>query len=153
MNKALKYGIIIFLLFFISSIVVYCIFGVKESEKENNNEIIKSDVEVLVDVKRAVEQGEWFDITEEDKITLALGAETNIISEVMKYLKDNKIAVFFVYGGPFDSSLNGNYIICTGFNSDGRAKVLYPDDNFQEEWRYSFEGVIEFSQKVMLFEM
>ena len=49
--------------------------------------------------------------------------------------------------------MKGNYIICTGFNEDGKAKILYPDDNFSEEWKYSFEGLIEFSTKVMLFDM
>ena len=80
-------------------------------------------------------------------------AETSIITKVKDYLKDNKIAIFFVYGGPFDSKLNGNYIICTGFNEDGRANILYPDDNFTEEWQYAFEGLIEFSTKVMLFDI
>ena len=70
-----------------------------------------------------------------------------------QYLKDNKIAIFFVYGGPFDYNLKGNYIVCTGFNENGKAKVLYPDDNFGQEWTCTFEQLIEFASKVMLFEM
>ena len=137
--------------------MVYCIAGIKESiekeEQEKAQSMVEVENKVVVDIEKAISQGKWHDITEDDKITLALTAETSIISTVKSYLKDNKIAIFFVYGGPFDAKMQGNYIICTGFNEDGKAKILYPDDNFAEEWIYSFEGLIEFSTKVMLFEM
>lgn len=152
MNKPLKYGIIAFTAFFIFSILVYVIVAIK-NEIEQNNNMIEIDSSVVIDVDKVINEGKWYDITEEDKITLAHSSETNIISNIKQYIKDNKIAIFFVYGGPFDHNLKGNYIICTGFNEDGRVKLLYPDDNFSEEWRYSFEGLIEFSNKVMLFNM
>lgn len=154
MSKPLKYGIIAFITFFAFSIVVYCVSSIKTSVEEKKlEEAATVDTGVVVDIDKAITQGVWYDITEEDKITLALTAETDIISRVKDYLKDNKIAIFFVYGGPFDYGLAGNYIVCTGFNEDGKAKILYPDDNFEEEWIYSFEGLIEFSTKVMLFDM
>lgn len=152
MNKFLKIAIISFSIFFVMSLIVYFAAGIK-----NNIEVSKNVVEevkgIAIDVEKVVNEGIWREITEEDKITLALSSETTIISEVKQYLKDNKIAIFFVYGGPFDHNLKGNYIICTGFNEDGKAKILYSDDNFQTEWKYSFEGLIEFSTKVMLFDM
>ena len=154
MSKPLKYGIIAFIIFFVFSILVYCISSVKKNiEEENKQNVVEVGNSVIVDIDEAINKGLWYDITEEDKITLALSAETSIISSVKNYLKDNKIAIFFVYGGPFDVKMEGNYIICTGFNEDGKAKILYPDDNFTEEWTYSFEGLIEFSNKVMLFQM
>lgn len=153
MNKALKYGIIAFLIFLVFSIIVYSVVSVKENIEQKNNTVVEIDNSVTVNVEKAISEGKWYDITEEDRITLAMFSETDLITKVKSYLKDNKIAIFFVYGGPFDAELKGNYIICTGFNEDGRAKILYPDDNFEQEWRYAFEGVIEFAQKVMLFEM
>ena len=153
MNKALKYGIIAFLIFLVFSIIVYSVVSVKENIEQKNNTVVEIDNSVTVNVQKAISEGKWYDITEEDRITLAMFSETDLITKVKSYLKDNKIAIFFVYGGPFDAELKGNYIICTGFNEDGRAKILYPDDNFEQEWRYAFEGVIEFAQKVMLFEM
>ena len=152
MSKSLKYGIIGFSIFFAISIIVYCVVNIRENIEEKNN-IVEIDPGVTIDVENLVKNGTWYEITEEDKITLALSGETSIISTVKQYLRDNKIAIFFVYGGPFDYNMKGNYIICTGFNDSGKAKVLYPDDNFSEEWRYSFEGVIEFATKVMLFDM
>jgi len=152
MNKLLKSGIIIFSIFLISSLVVYFAVNIKEHIEQKSN-ISEENSGVFVDINKVINDGIWHDITEEDKITLALSAETNIISTVKNYLKDNKIAIFFVYGGPFDYKLEGNYIICTGFNEDGKAKILYPNDNFEKEWKYSFEGLIEFSTKVMLFDM
>jgi hypothetical protein len=152
MSKFLKYGIITFLCFLTFSIVVFC---VSKANKEQNisNKPIEVNLGELIDVEKVINSGKWHEITEEDKITLALSSETNIISEVKTYLKNNKIAIFFVYGGPFDYGLKGNYIICTGFNDEGKVKILYPDDNYATEWIYSFEGLIEFSYKVMLFEM
>ena len=152
MNKALKYGIIIFLVFLLSSIIVYCVVNIKTSVEVHNKQLEVNNG-VIIDVQKAIDNGKWYDITEEDKITLAMTAETDIITKVKEYLKANKIAIFFVYGGPFDVNLNGNYIICTGFNDNGKSKILYPDDNFTQEWTYAFEGIIEFSTKVMLFEM
>jgi len=155
MSKPLKIGIIAFLVFFAFSIIVYCAVSIKDNIQEEKDKAIAAvaDAGITIDIEKAIEEGTWHKITEEDKITLAMSAETSIISTVKNYLKDNKIAIFFVYGGPFDYNLQGNYIICTGFNEDGKAKILYPDDNFAEEWRYSFEGLIEFSTKVMLFDM
>ncbi|MBE5812248.1 MAG: hypothetical protein E7314_01155 [Clostridiales bacterium] len=154
MSKSLKYGIIGFAIFLTFSIIVYCVVNIKENIQEiRENELIEADTGVTIDIEKVIKEGTWHDITEEDKITLAFSSETSIISTVKNYLKDNKIAIFFVYGGPFDYNLEGNYIICTGFNEDGKAKILYPDDNFSEEWKYSFEGLIEFATKVMLFEM
>lgn len=153
MNKAIKYGIITFSVFFIISIIVYCVATVKENVENEKKAFLEIDPGVTIDIKKVVNEGTWHEITEEDKITLAFSSETSIISTVKQYLKDNKIAIFFVYGGPFDYSMKGNYIICTGFNEDGKAKILYPDDNFEKEWKYSFEGLIEFSTKVMLFDM
>ena len=152
MSKPLKYGIIAFVIFLTFSIIVYCVSNIKNNIEEKNN-VVEVDSGVTIDLDKVIHEEKWYDITEEDKITLAMSAETSIISTVKQYLKDNKIAIFFVYGGPFDYNLKGNYIICTGFNEDGKAKILYPDDNFEKEWRYSFEGLIEFSNKVMLFEM
>ena len=154
MNKLIKYGIIGFVIFFVFSIIVYAVSSVKQSvEENNNNAVVAVDNSVVIDVEKAINEGTWYDITEEDKITLALSSETNIVSTVKKYLQDNKVAIFFVYGGPFDANLKGNYIICTGFNEDGKAKIIYPNDNFSKEWTYSYEGLIEFSNKVMLFDM
>lgn len=152
MNKSLKIGIIAFGIFFAFSIIVYCVVNIKDNIEQRNN-IQHANSGVTIDIEKVVKEGKWHNITEEDKITLALSAETSIVSTVKQYLKDNKIAIFFVYGGPFDHNLKGNYIICTGFNEDGKAKILYPDDNFETEWKYSFEGLIEFATKVMLFDM
>lgn len=153
MSKSLKIAIIVFLIFLGLSIIVYCAVNIKEGIEEKKNAILEVDPRVTIDVAKAINEGKWYEITEEDKITLALSAETSVISNVKQYLKDNKIAIFFVYGGPFDYNMDGNYIICTGFNEDGKAKVLYPNDNFEKEWKYSFEGLIEFATKVMLFDM
>lgn len=154
MSKTLKYAIIGFLMFLGFSMVIYFIAEIKSNiEEEEKKVVVEIDEGVSLDVEKVINNGEWHEITEEDKITLALTAETEIVSKLKQYLKDNKIAIFFVYGGPFDYNMEGNYIICTGFNEDGKAKILYPDDNFEKEWKYSFEGLIEFSQKVMLFEM
>lgn len=152
MSKSLKFGIIVFSIFLAFSVIVYCISNVKKNMEEKNS-VVEVDTGVVIDLDKAISAGKWHEITEDDKITLTLSAETSIISTVKQYLKDNKIAIFFVYGGPFDHNLKGNYIICTGFNTDGKAKVLYPDDNFEKEWTYSYEGLIEFATKVMLFEM
>ena len=155
MNKTLKIGIICFIIFLAFSIIVYSVVNVNENiqhEKEKIKEL-EANAGVTIDIEKVINEGKWHTITEEDKITLAMSSETDIIKTVKNYLKDNKIAIFFVYGGPFDAKMQGNYIICTGFNEDGKAKILYPDDNFKEEWIYSFEGLIEFSNKVMLFEM
>lgn len=152
MSKTLKYGIIGFLIFLGFSIIVYSVVNIKDNIEEKNT-YVEIDEGVTVNIEKSISEGTWYEITEEDKITLAMSAETSVISTVKNYLKDNKIAIFFVYGGPFDTNLNGNYVICTGFNEDGRAKILYPDDNFEGEWRYAFEGLIEFSTKVMLFDM
>ena len=153
MNKLIKYGIIGFAIFFVFSIIVYAVSSVKQNVEEKNNAVVAVDNSVVIDVEKAINEGIWYDITEEDKITLALSSETNIVSAVKKYLQDNKVAIFFVYGGPFDTNLKGNYIICTGFNENGKSKIIYPNDNFSKEWIYSYEGLIEFSNKVMLFEM
>lgn len=154
MNKPLKLGIIAFVIFFMFSIIVY-IFSINNNSKANQKDVtsIADNNSIEVDIDGLLGKGTWYDITEEDKITLAFAAETEIISTIKQYLQDNKIAIFFVYGGPFDHNLKGNYIICTGFNEDGKAKILYSDDNFETEWKYSFEGLIEFSSKVMLFDM
>ena len=153
MNKLIKYGIIGFAIFFVFSIIVYAVSSVKKIEEEKSNIVVEDNNSVVIDVEKAINEGTWYDITEEDKITLALSSETNIVSTVKKYLQDNKVAIFFVYGGPFDANLKGNYIICTGFNEDGKAKIIYPNDNFSKEWTYSYEGLMEFSNKVMLFDM
>ena len=155
MSKTLKVGIIGFLILFVFSIIVYSVVNLKENiqEEKDRDKAIEANAGVIIDIEKAINEGKWHTITEEDKITLAMSSETSIITTIKNYLKDNKIAIFFVYGGPFDHNLKGNYIICTGFNEDGKAKILYPDDNFSEEWKYSFEGLIEFSTKVMLFDM
>lgn len=153
MNKYLKGFIIGFSAFFVFSLVVYSVSNIKNNIETKNNVNTDVDSGVLVDVDNIIETGNWEEISEEDKITLAMGTETDIISKVKKYLADNKIAVFFVYGGPFDQDMLGNYIVCTGFNENGKAKILYPNDNFTSEWKYSFEGLIECSYKVMLFDM
>lgn len=153
MSKSLKYGIIAFLIFLSFSIIVYCISNVKESIEVKNDKVIEVNPGVTLDIQKVINEGTWHEITEEDKITLALTSETSIVTEIKQYLKDNKIAVFFVYGGQFDYNMKGNYIICTGFNEEGKAKILYPDDNFSKEWTETFERLIEFSTKVMLFEM
>lgn len=155
MSKPLKYGIIAFIIFFGLSVIVFCIAGIRNNiiQEEQNNIVEVVNSGVTIDVQKVIKEGTWHEITEEDKITLALSSETSIITTVKEYLKDNKIAIFFVYGGPFDYNLKGNYIICTGFNEDGKAKILYPDDNYTQEWKYAFEGLIEFSTKVMMFDM
>ena len=153
MSKTVKYGIIAFLIFLVFSIVVFIVAKNKENEENSKIAIMNDNKGVVIDIKSFIDEGTWFDITEEDKITLAMAAQTTITAKLKDYLKDNKIAIFFIYGGPFDSELNGNYIICTGFNENGKVKVLYPDDNFETEWTYSFEGVIEYATKVMMFDM
>ena len=112
MNKALRYGIIAFFTFLAISIIVYCISSINKSNQIEESALVdNTEIAVAVDIEKAIGEGKWYDITEEDRITLAMGTETDIISNTIKYLKENKIAIFFVYGGPFDSKLKGNYII------------------------------------------
>jgi hypothetical protein len=124
MNKSLKIGIIAFLIFLAISVIIYSVVGIKETVSERKNNVIEVDNGITIDIEKVIKEGTWHEITEEDKITLAFSSETSIVSTVKNYLKDNKIAIFFVYGGPFDANLKGNYIICTGFNENGKAKIF-----------------------------
>jgi len=151
MKKYLTYAGLGFGVFLIISIIVFC-FNKQNEDRIAQQELIAQQ-EATSFVEGVLKTDKWCDITENDKITLAFSSETDNISVLKNYLKDNKVAVFYVYGGPFDAKMEGNYIICTGFNDDGMAKIYYAGDNYSKEYLYSFESMIEFAHKALTFEM
>lgn len=148
MKKYLVYFGVGFGIFLIFSIILGFTLGNKDKSEEVYNE-----VEIAERVEKVLRSKEWKEITENDKITLAFSSETETVSFIKNYLKDNKMAIFYVFGGPFDAKMEGNYIICTGFNEKGMAKLYYSNDDYSKEYEYSFEGLLEFSHKVLTFEM
>ena len=151
MKKYLTYIIVGFIIFLLFSILV-AFFVTKDKEEQNLQGIDSSFVMARIKEK-VLKSGVWREFTENDKITLAFSSESDNVAFVRNYLRDNKIAIFYIYGGPFDSKMEGNYIICTGFDEEGMANIYYPQDNYAKEYKYSFEGLIEFSHKVLTFEM
>ncbi|MBQ7668738.1 MAG: hypothetical protein IJS47_05375 [Clostridia bacterium] len=152
MKKVLEIIVIASLMLFIILASVAIRLNIYNTPKEKPEEEI-SEEEVINIVNNTVQKKKWITLTENDKITLAFESETDNISEVKQYLKDNKPAIFYVYGGPFDAKMEGKYIICNGFDNKGNAKIYYDTDNYQEEYKYTFEGLIEFTERVLMFEI
>jgi len=151
MKKYLTYFGVGFAIFLIISIIVFCV--ARQNEKELEEQRIIEQQEVYKAVDDILKTDKSYDISENDKITLAFSSETETVATIKNYLKDNKIAVFYVYGGPFDAKMEGNYIICTGFDNAGMTKIYYANDNYSKEYSYSFESMLEFAHKAITFDM
>jgi hypothetical protein len=94
---------------------------------------------------------EWVDITDNDKITFALGSLTPAIERVISSLENNTYVILYIVGGRFDPDAKGDYIILTGFDKDGKVKILAPINNYVEK-SYIFERVFENAAKIMFFD-
>lgn len=151
MKKFFIYFGIVFGIFLLISITIFC-FSMKDKEMLKEQELVEKQ-KIAEKVESVLNTSEWLEITENDKITLAFSSETDTVAKIKNYLKDNKMAIFYVYGGPFDAKMEGNYVICKGFNDAGMVKIYYSGDNYSKEYLYSFESMLEFAHKALTFEM
>ena len=66
MNKAIKYGIIGFLIFLSFSIIVFVISNIIQNNKQKSEDsmMVEADSIVTVDIEKLIDKGTWYDIAE-----------------------------------------------------------------------------------------
>lgn len=155
MKKSIVICLLSFIIFSLSCIAVSLIHKrnelIKQEQVVKEQEAYFESVDYETIVNELLKKSEWVDVTESDKITFAMGAKTEVTNRVIKALEQNQYVICYVVGGRFDKKAAGEYIILTGFNNEGKVKVMYSGNNYVEE-NYIFERIFENVNKILLFD-
>ena len=122
-----------------------------QSQNQNENEILNSEKSFDEIKNEVLALGQWEDITEEDKITFAFGTTTEVVKRAVNSLEKGRYVICYAVGGRMDNENKGTYFIMTGFDEDGKVKILSPQNNYEEK-SYIFERVFENVSKILFFD-